>query len=306
MKLPFVTPPGRIVRGSPTFKSEEYQGQKKDKPQWFFALAIPKADPMVQQFVNMLYNHGLAEYRDVPHVAAEAAKWLQGRFKWKIEDGDEGKNSQREGYRGNFIVKFTTYIGVPTCIDVANVPINPETIKCGYYVDVSGSVEKNGNTDDQAGIYMNVNFVRLLGYGPEIISSQTPEQAFTGFPPVLPPGASATPLAPAHSQPQQQAPAGYPQQQAYQQPPQQQAYQPQQQAYQPQQQQAYQPQQQAQQPQQAPMAPGFTGMFPPAAASGQAAPAHGTGAPAPSAAQAGYPGATAYPSNATPRPNYGG
>jgi hypothetical protein len=73
----------------------------------------------------------------------------------------------------------------------------------------------NGATGAQAGIYLNPNIVRLLGFGERIMSGPTPDQAFADRPAALPAGASATPVAgpmPAQ-QPQQPMGGGMPAQQ---------------------------------------------------------------------------------------------
>ncbi len=83
------------------------------------------------------------------------------------------------------------------CCDQAGNQIDAHLIKCGHWVDVSGSTSINENTDGTAGVYLNPNWVRFQWYGPEISSGPSAEQAFQGAPAssyAMPAGASATPL----------------------------------------------------------------------------------------------------------------
>src|SRR4030067_596320 len=196
-KIRLILPPGRIVGGTPTFKQDrDLQGRFKDKPNWWMAVAIPNSSPGIDECCQQAINCAMGGYSAHPAIQQKIIAGLKGGFAFKIEDGDDpndAKNRGREGYAGCWIWKLSTHLGVPPCIDQRNVPMDPAHIKCGYYVDVAISIECNGNTDHTAGIYVNQEMVRLLGFGPEIISGPTPEQVFGNRPAVLPAGASATP-----------------------------------------------------------------------------------------------------------------
>lgn len=272
----FNLPPGRIVSGSPTnLQTKDMQGRPKDHPNIYFAVAVPKNSPPVKQRGDFVAGIGdiLAEiakvaqrgYQSQPQILAEVNKLLAGRFSWKIEDGDTPENQKKEGWAGCWIFKYSTTLGVPNCCDGNNQQIDPAQIKCGFYVDVASSVTVNEQLGDRAGLYMNPDVVRLLGYAPEIRTGMTADQAFGAPAAYIPPGASPTPVA-AGAPPQSgggwggaQAPApatgGYP-----------------------------------------PSGQGFTPQPNPTAAGGPGAPATGGWGPAPSADQPGS-GGTVSPSN---------
>jgi hypothetical protein len=184
-----------------------YQGKLKDKPNWFFAVAVPKTSAEVDQIMAGLFQLAVTGYQANTAVVQRIHAGINGGFHWKIEDGDAPQDQSRvgrEGYAGCWIFKFSTTLGVPPCIDATNTSIDPAMIKCGHYVDVAVSADINDQQDNTAGLYLNPEAVRLLGYGHEISSGPSAQQQFEGRPAVLPAGASPVPLAPAG------APAGFP------------------------------------------------------------------------------------------------
>lgn len=196
MSLKIVLPPGRIVMGSPTYKQEnDMHGRKKEKPNWFMAVAVPKNT--IGDILNQIMQLAWSGYAQYPQIQQRIQQGLAGQFAWKIEDGDDQKNRGKEGWAGCWIFKFNTILGVMKSVDQNNVPIDPAFIKCGYWVDVAASISINEQTDHTAGIYVNPDCVRFCGYAPEIVPGPSPDQLFAGRPAALPPGASATPVAPA-------------------------------------------------------------------------------------------------------------
>lgn len=203
-------PASRIVSGSPSFKQEkDYYGKPLDRPRWFLAIALPKNDPrssaILQQIMNVAWNG----YQGNAAVQARIQQWLNGDFHFKIEDGDNPKDPKargREGYAGCWILKLSTSLGAPMCCTASNIQMDPALIKTGHYVDAQISVEENGLTDGNAGVYLNPDCIRFLGYGQEIATGPTPEQMFAGIPAEVPAGASAQPVPP-NAQPG----AGFPQ-----------------------------------------------------------------------------------------------
>lgn len=193
----FYLPTGRIVMGDPhSIQENDQQGRKREHPTVFFAVAVPKTDPYVNGILGTINQVARTYYQNMPHIMDQINKGLIAEnFAWKVDDGDSQKNAGREGFAGCWVFRFSTSIFPVKCGDSQNNPIDPTMIKCGYYVDVSASVAPNTLTDKNAGVYLNPNGVRLLGYGQEIQSGPTIGQMFKDKPAALPPGASAVPVA---------------------------------------------------------------------------------------------------------------
>ena len=212
-KINITSPVGRIVAGS------LYKGNDKDfdgKPlvykngpnagqprlNYFFALAIPK-NPGEQHWAHtewgkIIWTVGCKEY---PQASQRPD------FSWKVEDGDstipgKGQNAKRpcdkEGYRGHWILKLSTSFAVTIYKQEAGGFVKLDAIdavKPGYYVQVSFSVDGNGQ-DLNPGVYLNPNAVcfRLglpeheISFGPNV-----EEMGFGAAP--LPAGVSTVPTA---------------------------------------------------------------------------------------------------------------
>ena len=205
MATEFTTPPGRIVWGNPakaTIKKDNKTKQPvlrdgKQVEQWAFGLAIPKADfnahvwPFLAQEAATIFPHGVPQ-----------------NFSWKFKDGDgvdsDGKPfNQREGYAGHFVLTISTEAFAPQIFKNEGGryrQIDPSEIKCGDYVVVRINAKANQPADrtHTPGVYINPVGIELIGYGQEIVTSgANPDEMFGGKTYALPPGASATPQAPA-------------------------------------------------------------------------------------------------------------
>jgi hypothetical protein len=193
----FYLPPGRIVMGDPhSIQENDQQGRKREHPTVFFGVAVPKTTPGIDQVIGLINQVARSYYGNMPQIMEQINQGLNApNFAWKVDDGDSQKNAGREGFAGSWIFRFSTSIMPLKCGDSQDNPIDPTMIKCGYYVDVVGSVDANKLTDKNAGVYLNPNGVRLLGYGKEIASGPTVGQLFAGKAAALPPGASALPVA---------------------------------------------------------------------------------------------------------------
>jgi len=203
-RLDLISSAGRIVAGNVAKANPlDMNGKPRAKPQYFFALAIAKNDPAINGLMTQMYQFAHGQYAQYPDVLRRIQLGLQPNtgFAWKIDDGDSPKLRERPGHAGHWIFKFSTTIA-PKAVDRNNQLIDPTHIKTGYYADVAFSVSANGKTDHTAGIYVNPNFVRLLGYGEEIVAGPTAEQRFGAAP--APQMGSAAPLAPGG------APGGFP------------------------------------------------------------------------------------------------
>lgn len=180
--LRFVTPPGRLISGSTTeVQKTDHQNRPKPQDKWnyFIGIAVRKDDPNVGGFINQIIQMvWQSDYARTPHILQAAERVYQAGFpqgnngfSWKIHDGDKpGPNGQvYEHSKGCWVFKFSSMYPIKCCSN-QNAEIGPEQIKRGYYVDMSGTASINGNTDGTAGIYLNPSWLRLLGYGPEILS----------------------------------------------------------------------------------------------------------------------------------------
>ncbi len=163
------------------------------------------------------------------------SRQLPPGFAWKYKDGDGVDHNgqpfnQREGHAEHLIFALVTSIPIKffRFENGQNVMIN-EGIKCGDYVQAAVTVKAHGaEGQGKAGLYLNPNAIRFLGYGTEIINAPSGDQIFGSAMPAMPPGASATPLAPIGAMPGQPPMPGMPgpqggfappPQPAYQQPP---------------------------------------------------------------------------------------
>lgn len=220
--IPF--PAGRFVLGSLTeLQTKDNNGRDRKNPTLFVAVAIDKRTPGIDQIIGNIIGYTRHTYQYVnggqqvqqrlaqPNFAAKSG------FAWKIKDGDaDPKWAAREGCRGCWIFCFGTSYAPARCCDPNNVQMDPKAINLGDYVEVFCTVAVNGEVGDTAGLYLNPNGVRLVGYGQRIIpAGQSFDQMFAGRAAQLPPGASPTPIggpAPAQFGAPANPPQGYGQQ----------------------------------------------------------------------------------------------
>ena len=202
-----LTPVGRMVAGS-MYKpnTTDYQGNPltiktgpnagQPRQEYFFAIAIAKAGE--QHWSQTEWGQVIAQagFSGFPNGEAQNRQ----DFAWKITDGDSQQPNRnnvapcsKEGYPGHWVLGFSSSFAPKLYnADGTQQLTEPDAIKCGYFIQVSGSVEANGNTNNP-GVYLNHNMVALAGYGEEIHTGPDPRSVGFGGQP-LPAGASATPL----------------------------------------------------------------------------------------------------------------
>lgn len=201
----FTTPVGRMVMGS-LYKPQTTDPDGKPlmvksgpnigqaKVQYFFAVAIPKgAEQHWSQtpWGQIVWGVGHAAFpreAQTPH------------FAWKVVDGDSQvpnrkniKPASREGYPGHWVISFAS--GFAPKIynkDGTQAVVEPDAVKCGYFVQVNGDVDGNGS-QQQPGVFINHSMVALSGYGPEISVGPDPTTAGFGQGPA-PAGMMAAPV----------------------------------------------------------------------------------------------------------------
>lgn len=127
----------------------------------------------------------------------------QANFAWKVDDGDDTtpkgerqmSNSQREGYPGCWIVNLKSG-GMPKVYDESGKPLlDKGLIKRGWWVEVYGSVQGNGQTK-KPGVYLNHGMVSYRAPDKEIVFGPDPTKVgFGKF--ALPAGISSQPIGPA-------------------------------------------------------------------------------------------------------------
>lgn len=205
----FASPPGRLVWGDPfalEVVKDDATGQPKknkdgsDMTECSIGVAFAKNDPQWPAFYQLLKT---ADRTAWPQFHDAAGNILPGvKFADKITDGD-GFNTKGQkrakpgnGYEGCWIVKFGGGFlpQVKRHDGRAWVDAAPGSIKRGDYVMVSGSTSSNNSTQSP-GMYRNLNMVGFVGFGEAIVTGPDAEEVFGAAAPVLPPGASATPLA---------------------------------------------------------------------------------------------------------------
>ena len=200
----FTTPVGRLVWGHPLKMTPKLGDDGKPKlgddqrpiMATTFGVAFPKAEFMAMVWPKMQEAAAAAYPEGVP-----------GHFAWKLSDGDaatghrKGKPyNQREGYPGNFVVKFETMFTIAAYRQgqAGWDQITAEQIKPGDYVAVSANFEghKPKTANATPGLYTNPNGVLLIGIGDAIVSGPDAQAMFGGMQFALPPGATAPGVAP--------------------------------------------------------------------------------------------------------------
>lgn len=199
-----VTAGGRIVWGNPTngkpviddnTKQPKLNKNQQPMTEWAFGLAVPKAEftptmTALQQAAAELFAAGVPT-----------------NFSWKLKDGDGVDQNglpfnTREGYAGCWIITISTTAFAPRVVRLNNgAYVDWSEVKTGDYVRASLTLK--AHQSQTPGIYVNPGMIEFLGYGEAIISGPDAQTVFGGVAAVLPPGASAAPLAPAGPMPGQ-------------------------------------------------------------------------------------------------------
>lgn len=207
-RVNITTPVGRVVEGSLykpnttnfdgkplTVQSGKNAGQPR--VDYFFALAIPKGQE--QHWAHTEWGKLIWQ---VGHTAFPQAA-QRPDFAWKVVDGDSQvpnkKNTKpcdKDGYPGHWVMRlsggFAPKIYRQEGSSFVQV-VDADYIKPGYFIQVSLSVDGNGNQNN-SGVYLNHQQVCFRAYGEEIYFGASPEDAGFGAAP-LPAGASMTPPA---------------------------------------------------------------------------------------------------------------
>jgi hypothetical protein len=223
--LNLTLPVGRVVQGSLyTANDKDFDGNPlvvkrgpnagKPTVQYFFAIAIPKGPE--RSWFETPWGQEILKVG----AAAFPSQYQHPDFSWKIADGDSavpnkrgGKNADKEGFPGHWIVKLSSGFAPKTFRSADGGKswqpiVEPDFIKCGYFVQVNVTVDGNGQSGNP-GVYLNHNLVAFNNFGPEIV--QGPDPGAVGFaapvaaanaaPPAMPmpsaPAAPAVPAAPA-------------------------------------------------------------------------------------------------------------
>ena len=199
-----LTPGGRLISGSLTKKGDKDSKGLPipvEKQAYWFAVAVPKSAPGTNELIGQMWQLAATDYAQYPLVMQQINMGLSATaFSWKIDDGDVPQIDQKTGqYRplsehraGCYIFGFRTMFEFGACDD-KGIDIARDQIKVGDYVDVMFSSTSNGNIDHTAGIYLNVQAIRRLGFGESIGQEVKASSAFAGKAVVLPPGASVMP-----------------------------------------------------------------------------------------------------------------
>ena len=204
MPIEIQTGVGRIVWGTPgkaqTKKDQQKQViMKEGKPvmQWAFGVAFPKAE------FGAIWQAMDAE------VKTAYPNGVPSKFSWKFLDGDSvDQNGQpynlREGYAGCYVLTISTEAFAPPIYKLNGaqfVQVPPEGIKCGDFVALALKLKVNVPQDrtHTPGLFVNPVAINHIAYGAEINNGPDANALFGNKQYALPPGASATPVAPTNA-----------------------------------------------------------------------------------------------------------
>ena len=158
-----VSPTGRLVAGNPFSPTTKGHGGKEVAPHYFIQVAFPKMSPQLPE----LWANQTAAARE--YFSEDVLS--RPDFSWKRADGDDIKYTDREGWKGCWIITFKTGGDYPPrgIYGMKNEQLlSPSDIKRGYQVKVAYSVRPNNN-NDKPGVFMNFSMVKLIALDKEIV-----------------------------------------------------------------------------------------------------------------------------------------
>lgn len=194
-----------------------------------FGLAIPKSS--LGQPAPYTGGPGIWQELHAEAMTMFPNGQIPPSFAMKFKDGDTAVDNQgrsystRPGHAGHIVLACTTRIPIKFFKnDGSGNQLVNEGIKCGDYVRVQVQIKAHPAQGlGKAGLYVNPNAVQFMAWGEEIINIPSGDDIFGNAPPPIPPGGSATPIAPAGAFPGMPAPTAAPA--AFQPPPMPPAYQ---------------------------------------------------------------------------------
>lgn len=188
-------PVGRLISGSVSkFRDKDRAGKalttKDGKPrqEFSFGVAFEKMGTLAfweTAWGAIAYTIGRTAF---PQLFQQDGNLLPGRtFSWKVTDGDsqvyntEGKRPcDTPEWKGCYIVWFKSQYPPSTWNHDGSAPIAADSIKCGNFVQVCGSIDSNGDAG-KPGVYMNHAMVALSGYHPDGEITSGPDVGSAGF-----------------------------------------------------------------------------------------------------------------------------
>jgi hypothetical protein len=203
MSTKILTPPARIVWGHPLEKQIKTDPKTrkpilkdgKEQDVWSCGLAIP-----VAQFQPIEQAIAAEAYRIYPNGQFPVDRYGNPDFAWKIKretDLDENRKpyGEREGYKGHVVLSCSTQAFCPSAYKFENGQyrqLQANEFKCGDWVIAELTISAH-----QGGVYINPNMFQVIGYDQEIQRRGGADPSvFANVSYQLPPGVSATPVAP--------------------------------------------------------------------------------------------------------------
>lgn len=187
-KIDILFPVSRLVMGNlykPQDKDADGKplviksGPNAGKPtvKYFFAVAIPKGAETSwtqTEWGMKIYSAGSSAFpreSQTPH------------FAWKVTDGDSNVPNKKgnrpienEGFPGHWVVSMSSSYAPKIYGDGGNTVLTEEgRVKTGYYVQVLGSVDGNGSSQNP-GVFINHSMVCFIAFGDEINFGTDPRQ----------------------------------------------------------------------------------------------------------------------------------
>lgn len=185
------TPVGRLVGGSAANANvKDFQGKPltdnngNPRTEYFIQLAIPKTDPEWARLYTMIQTEARTSFPGIFDPQGNPVK----PFSWKITDGDsQAPNSKgkkpcdREGWPGHWILNLSHGFA-PSAFGKDFLPIDPTSIKLGFYVKASMNVKGNGQDPqgDRCGVYLNFQSIMLVEEGTIIQVGPSAQEMFGG------------------------------------------------------------------------------------------------------------------------------